>query len=151
MNQSEMLLNWGLQKTTCNYYYLTEPVEVEFEFNGLIGSRPGYAYVKFRVEFSEQLTFSVNVQWPKEFNAEYAWRIQNTIAEALIDGLLACEGYPYRGCNVQLIGFQWDSVGGSERAVQRATAEAVNLLCSSSAWKFSTGHYRAYEECDDVS
>ena len=67
--------------------------------------------------------------WPEEFNAEYARRIKNTIAEAVVDGLLALPNeYPYRGCHVQLVGFRWDTVGGSEAAVSRATAKAFELL-----------------------
>jgi hypothetical protein len=151
MRQSELLANWGRQKTSCNYYRLTTPMEVEFEFKGRLGHPSSYAYVKVRVEPAEELSFDALVTWPEEFDQEYTRRIQDSVAEAVIDGLLGREDdYPYRGCSVHLVGFRWDPVGGSERAVRRATVKAIELLRVGAKWELSTGHYRSYGERDDA-
>ncbi|WP_284620789.1 hypothetical protein [Aquabacterium humicola] len=147
MHQAELLANWARQKTSCNYQCLVGPVEVEFEFKGQFGHPSSYAYVRLRAEPADELAFSASVAWPEEFDQEYARRIQDTVAEAIVDGLLGRENeYPYRGCSVQLIGFRWDSVGGSERAVHRATVKAVELLRANASWHLSTGHYRSYRD-----
>ncbi len=146
MDQSQLLENWALQKTTCNYHVLEVLHEVEFEFKGRYGHPSSYAYVKLRAEPATELSFTVSVEWPDEFDAEYAVRIQDTVAEAVVDGLIASPNTsPYRGCHVQLVGFRWDSVGGSEVAVARATSKAIELLREQAQWSFSGGHYRAYE------
>ena len=145
MHQSQLIANWALQKTTCNYHALESPQEVEFEFKGRYGHPSSYAYVKFRAKPATELTFTVAVEWPEEFDAEYAERIQNTVGEAVVDGLLSVQnGYPHRACHVSLIGFRWDNVGGSEAAVAKATTKAMELLRKQGKWAFSGGHYREY-------
>jgi hypothetical protein len=145
MDQSELLANWALQKTTCNYHALESPHEVEYEFKGRYGHPSSYAYVKLRAEPATELGFAVAVEWPEEFDAEYAERIQNAVGEAVVDGLISAPNtYPYRGCHVQLIGFRWDRVGGSEAAVARATSKAIELLREHGRWGLSGGHYRQY-------
>ena len=102
--------------------------------------------MKLRAEPAAELKFTVAVEWPDEFDSEYAVRIQHTVAEAVVDGLMASPNTnPYRGCHVQLVGFRWDSVGGSEAAVARATSKAIELLRERAKWGFSGGHYREYK------
>ncbi|OPF63630.1 hypothetical protein [Hydrogenophaga sp. H7] len=150
MNQDQLLANWTLQKTSHNHYVLSTAHEVEFEFKGRYGHPSSYAFVKLRAEPAAELNFSVAVEWPEEFNAEYALRIQHTVAEAVVDGLIASPNTnPYRGCHVRLIGFRWDSIGGSEAAVARATSKAIELLREQAHWVFSDGHYRVYESSAD--
>jgi hypothetical protein len=150
MNQDQLLANWALQKTSRNHYVLCTAHEVEFEFKGRYGHPSSHAFVKLRAEPAAELNFSVAVEWPEEFNAEYALRIQHTVAEAVVDGLIASPNTnPYRGCHVRLIGFRWDSVGGSEAAVARATSKAIELLREQAHWVFSDGHYRVYESRAD--
>jgi hypothetical protein len=146
MDQNQLLANWALQKTTCNYHVLSAPHEVAFEFKGRYGHPSSYAFVKLRAEPAAELNFTVAVEWPEEFDAEYALRIHHTIAEAVVDGLLASPNTnPYRGCHIKLIGFRWDTVGGSEAAVARATSKAIELLREQGHWAFSGGHYREYK------
>ena len=145
MNQSELLENWVLQKNSGNYHVLAEPIEVEFEFRGVFGHPPSYAYVKLRAEPAQSLLYTSEALLPEDFDAEYTRRIHDTITEALVDGLLALpNGYPYRGCHIRLLQFGWDAVGGSERAVGRATRKAMDLLREKAKWRLSDGHYRQY-------
>jgi len=89
MRQTEMLANWASQKTSSNYQCLTTPIEVEFEFKGILGHPSSYAYVKFEAVPAEELSFNTTVKWPEEFSPEYTRRIQDAMAEAIVDGLLA--------------------------------------------------------------
>lgn len=151
MRQTELLANWASQKISSNYQCLTTPIEVEFEFKGIFGHPSSYAYVKFEAEPAKELSFGTSVKWPEEFSPEYTRRIQDAVAEAIVDGLLARENeYPYRGCSLRLVEFGWDSVGGSERAVHRATVKAIELLRTNASWQLSTGNYRSYGTRDDA-
>uniref|UniRef100_UPI00117C8EF2 hypothetical protein n=1 Tax=Pelomonas sp. KK5 TaxID=1855730 RepID=UPI00117C8EF2 len=136
MRQADLLDNWVRQKTSGNFRRLCVPIEVEHEFKGRFGHPSSYAYVKFQVDPAEELSFATAVLWPSEFDADYTRRIHDSIAEAIVSTLFNPQDHcPFRGCAIQLIDFRWDSVGGSEHAVKRATAKAMELLRTSDSWE----------------
>jgi hypothetical protein len=145
MNESSLFENWDLQKTACNYRRLVEPFECDYEFKGQFGHPSSYAYVRFRALPADDLSFETNVIWPEDFDPDYTQRIVHAIAEAIIDGLIAIpDSYPFRGCHLELVGFKWDSVGGSEAAVRKATSKALEDLKRKGTWHLVTGRYRSY-------
>ncbi|MFN7693077.1 MAG: hypothetical protein ACK5O3_03400 [Burkholderiales bacterium] len=145
MNESFIVTNWAEQKLAHNFYRLAVPHEVEYEFVRQRGHPSSYSFVGFNAEPADELRLQFSVAWPGEFDNEYCLRIQHAIGEAVADGLLGSgEMCPYRGCSLTLSAFRWDSVGGSEVAVYRATLKAMEALRTSGQWSIVTGRYRSY-------
>jgi hypothetical protein len=145
MNQYELISNWGEQKISHNYRSLMSPCDVEFEFIGHVGHPSSYARVGFHAEPADKLELNFGVDWPLEFSVEYQTRIQNTIAEAILDALFAqSDGVIFRGFSITLTAFKWDTIGGSERAVFKATVKAIEQLRQKAQWSDVLGKYRAY-------
>jgi len=147
MREDELIDSWGKQKRSHNYRRLVAACEAEFEFRGQFGHPSSYAYVKFLAEPADELSLEFGVDWPREFDEVYARRIRHSIAEAIVDVLLSKPaGMACRGCKLRLTAFRWDTIGGSERAVYRASAKAMEQLCEQAHWAAVTGRYRVYPD-----
>lgn len=145
MNEHELIRNWGEQKISHNYRRLVSPCSAEFELIGPPGHPSSYAKIGFVAEPAEILSLRFDADWPATFDDTYKLRIQNTIAEAIADILLVrYEGSIFRGVELKLTTFGWNEVGGSEKAVYRATTKAMQQLRDEAQWTDVLGRYRAY-------
>ncbi|HET6431577.1 hypothetical protein [Dyella sp.] len=145
MNEQVLIANWSEQKLSHNYFRLIAEVTVEHEFVRQRGHPSSYAFVSFSAVPADALALQFSVAWPVEFDSEYCLRIQHTIGEAVVDSLVSAGGTrPYRGCSLTLCAFGWDSVGGSEVAVHRATEKAMESLRQRGQWSIVNGRYRSY-------
>jgi hypothetical protein len=144
MDEQALLHNWAEQKFTHNCYRLRKPCMAEFEFIGQRGHPSSYASVRFAAAPADQTALNFDVEWPSTFDTTYRQRIENSIAEAVLDVLWSTKD-AFRGCALRLVGFKWDEIGGSEIAVYRATRQALQRLVSEAEWDHLTGRYRSYD------
>lgn len=143
MNEQDLVENWAAQKMSHNFRRLRREAVVEFEFKGHFGHPSSYSFVRFAAQPADELSLAFEVQWPTEFDEIYTKRIKHTLAEAVLDSLWATKN-PFRGCQLRLIEFKWDAVGGSEMAAHVATLGAMKRLVDGGDWADVTSRYRAY-------
>lgn len=139
MNENLIIDNWReLKVSGRNFYRLEESLIVEQEYRRQFGHPSSYAYVKFKSEPAETLTFNSSADWNGNLSAAYIVAMERAVCEGIVDGLFAASIYPYRGCALTLCQVKWDDIGSSEAAFYRATKEAMIQLIENGKWKIRT-------------
>ena len=136
--QAQLLDAWVAHRSAGRpFHRLREPRLQAFEYKGpRLGHPSSYAAVRFRCAPGDDLTFRSEATWPEQLSASDRAALLRAIAVAIVDGLLS-HFYPYRGCQLTLIGVGWDDISSSEFAFYLATRAAMEELRTADAWAIS--------------
>jgi hypothetical protein len=133
------LNDWLRKKSLPNHYRLRSPITISFEFKGRQWGHPSnYAAIRVVANPAHELRVNLSAALPSSITQDYRDKLEQAIAFAAIDELIAGDWCPYRGATLTVDSIGWDDVMSSELAVYRAARGAFSKLRAEGKWEFAT-------------